>query len=258
MLNVQKMIESAEEALGWPYESPGTNDSRGIDCSGLFVKIFRDQGGSIYHGSNTIYREHCSETGKFTSISQLQPGMAVFKYKTWTDTEKDQRNRWYKKPPGNLSHIGLVVSVNPFKVIHASSAGCVMIDTKLSKWQYYGKLKNVDYDGFNINGGGTMSEIVEVYAAKVIGGTLNLRASKSTKADRIEQIPNGAEVTVLKEEDNWCKVLYNGKSGFVLKKYLEKIITEISPVNNGDYVYISRQELEKAYDILGDLLGLRG
>ena len=24
--------------LGWPYVSPGTNDSRGIDCSGLFVK----------------------------------------------------------------------------------------------------------------------------------------------------------------------------------------------------------------------------
>ena len=49
MLDVNKLIASVEECLGWPYVSPGTNDSRGIDCSGLFVKAFRDQGASIYH-----------------------------------------------------------------------------------------------------------------------------------------------------------------------------------------------------------------
>ena len=49
--------------LSWPYVSPCTNDSRGIDCSGLFVKAYRDQGASIYHGSNTIYRKYCSEKG---------------------------------------------------------------------------------------------------------------------------------------------------------------------------------------------------
>ena len=59
------------------YVSPGTNDSRGIDCSGLFVKAYRDQGASIYHGSNTIYRKYCSEKGKLSSVSQLKPGMAV-------------------------------------------------------------------------------------------------------------------------------------------------------------------------------------
>ena len=80
MDNVNKLIASVEECLGWPYVSPGTNDSRGIDCSGLFVKAYRDQGASIYHGSNTIYRKYCSEKGKLTSISQLRPGMAVFKW----------------------------------------------------------------------------------------------------------------------------------------------------------------------------------
>ena len=42
MLDVKKLIKSAEECLVWPYVSPGSNDSRGIDCSGLFVKCFRD------------------------------------------------------------------------------------------------------------------------------------------------------------------------------------------------------------------------
>ena len=69
MLDVNKLIVSVEECLGWLYVSPGTNDSRGIDCSGLFVKAYRDQGASIYHGSNTIYRKYCSEKGKLTNVS---------------------------------------------------------------------------------------------------------------------------------------------------------------------------------------------
>ena len=41
MLSISKLNESALECLGWPYESPGTNDQNGIDCSGLFVKMYR-------------------------------------------------------------------------------------------------------------------------------------------------------------------------------------------------------------------------
>ena len=73
MQDKNKLIESVEECLGWPYVSPGTNDSRGIDCSGLFVKAYRDQGASIYHGSNTIYRKYCSKKGMLISVTQLQP-----------------------------------------------------------------------------------------------------------------------------------------------------------------------------------------
>ena len=75
MLDAKKLCASAEACLGWPYVSPGTNDARGIDCSGLFVKCFRDQGADIYHGSNTIYRKYCSEKGKLTNASQLKQGI---------------------------------------------------------------------------------------------------------------------------------------------------------------------------------------
>lgn len=136
MLNVRKMIESAEACMGWPYVSPGTNDSRGIDCSGLFVKIFRDQGMTIYHGSNTIYRKYCSETGKLENVSQLKPGMAVFKWNANTPER-------FGDGLGDFQHIGLVVSVNPLRIIHASSAaGCVTADTKIGKWRYWGWLED--------------------------------------------------------------------------------------------------------------------
>ena len=142
MLNIEKMIYSAQEALGWPYVSPGSNDKNGIDCSGLFVKIYRDQGAKIAHGSNTIYRQYCTnDKGPIIQPSQLKPGMAIFKHKD-QDTEK------YPDGLGDFCHIGLVISGNPLRIIHASSdAGCVTTDTKIGKWKYYGKLSDVDYGG---------------------------------------------------------------------------------------------------------------
>ncbi len=145
MLNVQTLISSAMACLGWPYASPGSNDRSGIDCSGLFVRIFRDQGATIYHGSNTIYREYCGEKGSISSVAQLVPGMAVFKWKPETPSK-------FHDDLGDFCHIGLVVSTSPLQIIHASSdAGCVTIDDSLGKWRYWGKLKNVDYGGTTMN-----------------------------------------------------------------------------------------------------------
>lgn len=141
MLDVNKLIASAEECVGWPYVSPGSNSSKGIDCSGLFVKCFKDQGGKIYHGSNTIYRKYCSEKGKLTSVDQLLPGMAVFKHKS-TDTTK------YPDGLGDFYHIGMVTSVKPLRIVQASSVSKkVIVDSKLGKWVYWGWLKDVAKEG---------------------------------------------------------------------------------------------------------------
>ena len=137
LLDVKKMIASAEACLGWPYESPGSNDARGIDCSGLFVKIFRDQGRSIYHGSNTIYRKYCSEKGKLSRVAQLKPGMAVFKWNPKTPAK-------FRDGLGDFQHIGLVTHVRPLRIVHASSAaGKVITDTRKGRWMYWGWLKDV-------------------------------------------------------------------------------------------------------------------
>jgi len=177
-LDIQKMIESAEACLGWPYVSPGTEDENGIDCSGLFVKMYRDQGAKIAHGSNSIFREHCSETGKLSSTKQLCPGMAVFKWKEWTDSDADKKNRWYKTAPGNLSHIGFVVSVKPLRIIHASTDGMkVKTDTKIGKWAYWGKLKKVNY-----NGGEEVVVRMEYKYVNTASGSLNMRSAALSNA----------------------------------------------------------------------------
>lgn len=222
MLDLNKMIDSAHECIGWPYESPGTNDKNGIDCSGMFVKMYRDQGAKIYHGSNTIFREHCSETGKITSAKDLQVGMAVFKCKPWTDADKG--NKWYGTEPGNLSHIGFVTSVNPLEITHCTSP-VAKTDSTIGKWAYWGKLKDVDYGGSPSPEPGPgpeptpVTKTMYVYAEN--GKPVNMRRKASKQAALVERVPVGASVIWQKDDGNgWAYVKYHGFVGWMMDCYL--------------------------------------
>ena len=218
MLSIQKMIESARECLGWPYVSPGSNDRNGIDCSGLFVKMYRDQGASIYHGSNKIARKYCSEIGKINSVSDLKVGMAVFKW-------KDQQPNGYNDGLGDFCHIGFVVSVNPLQIIHASSeAGYVTTDTKIGKWKYYGKLKDVEY-GISEPVDNPAEEPYEpVSYASVYSDnrkSVKLRAKPSTNCALYDDVPFGAIVEIVERGERWSKVNYKSRVGwYMMSKFL--------------------------------------
>ena len=134
MIDIDKLIADFEDCLGWPYASPGSNDSRGIDCSGMFVRAYRLQGQRIYHGSNTIWRKHLADKGRIDSVRDLQPGMAVFKWQPDTPAK-------FSDDEGDFCHIGLVTSVRPLRIVHASTEGMkVKADSKIGKWKYWGVL----------------------------------------------------------------------------------------------------------------------
>ncbi len=138
MLDVKKLIADFEDCIGWPYATPGSNDERGIDCSGMFVRAYRLQGKRIYHGSNTIWRKHLAEKGRIHSAADLKPGMAVFKWKAETPAK-------FRDDEGDFCHIGLVTSVKPLRIVHASTEGMkVKADSKLGKWKYWGVLAETD------------------------------------------------------------------------------------------------------------------
>ena len=138
MIQVEKLIADFEDCIGWPYACPGSNDERSIDCSGMFVRAFRLQGRRIYHGSNTIWRKHLSEKGRIRSAADLKPGMAVFKWKPDTPAK-------FRDDEGDFCHIGLVTSVSPLRIVHASTEGMkVKADRKIGKWQYWGVLAETD------------------------------------------------------------------------------------------------------------------
>ena len=140
MINTTQLIADFEQCIGWPYASPGSNDERGIDCSGMFVRAYRLQGARIYHGSNTIWRKYLSRRGLILSEDDLQPGMAVFKWKAKTPAK-------FADNLGDYHHIGLVTSVNPLRIVHASTQGMqVRVDTKVGQWTYWGILAATEID----------------------------------------------------------------------------------------------------------------
>ena len=105
------------------------------DCSGLFSWAFKQLGGYMYHGSDTMYRKYCAyhgelNKGKRTDGATLKPGTAVF---VWNGEK--------------YSHVGLFVGDGI--VIEAMGAQNGVTTTKVTatKWTHWGELKGVDYSG---------------------------------------------------------------------------------------------------------------
>ena len=103
------------------------------DCSGLFSWAFKQLGGTMYHGSNTMYLKWCSDKGKLdngkrTDGKALKPGTAVFV--------------WNGK---NYSHVGLFIGNGT--VIEAKGTIFGVTTSKVSdtKWTHWGELNGVDY-----------------------------------------------------------------------------------------------------------------
>ena len=249
IININRLVQDFRDALGWPYVSPGTNDERGIDCSGMFVRAYKLQGASIYHGSNTIWRSNLSEKGRIVSTNQLQVGMAVFKNRDWT--EKDSKNKWYNKDAdGNMYHIGLVVSVNPVRIIHASTNGmCVREDPYSKAWTHWGKLNNADYNGYN----GTQTEVNNMktmYVYSENGGNVNMRAAMSTTSGQIiAKIPSKTPVTFLSDEGAWARIEYNGKTGFMRSEFLKERLPDSNATSG-----TTKEKLQKLIEEISRLV----
>jgi len=105
------------------------------DCSGMFVAAYRKlKGGSISHGSNSIWKSACSSKGRLVDGKKenkqaLQSGTAVFTGQTESDHP----------------HIGLYIGSG--KVIEAAStdSGIVTSNVTAGKWKWWGELKAVEY-----------------------------------------------------------------------------------------------------------------
>ena len=59
-------------------------------------------------------------------------------------------------------------------------------------------------------------------SALVQGGRLNLRESASLTAKVLGQYPTGTLVEITESGDEWCKVTVNGKTGYMMTKYLSR------------------------------------
>ena len=179
------------------------------DCSGLFKWAFSQLGGSIAHGSNSIWDRYCTAKGKLsagkrTDGKELLPGTAVF---TGTDSDKP--------------HIGLYVGDGRVVEASGTQAGVVYSNVNAGKWKYWGELKNVEYSNQPepqpspepVPGKGT---------AVVTGKNVALRQGPGTDTRVIIRIPTGKTVKLKDLPAGWSYVEYNGKTGFMMDEFIRK------------------------------------
>ncbi|MFU5483903.1 C40 family peptidase [Pseudomonas aeruginosa] len=118
----QRIVNRAYELVGTPYSRGGMSLSKGFDCSGLLVYLFRSEVGlELPRTTAGMVREDYPRISK----SELQPGDAVF-----FATNEGER----------VDHVGLYVGNHKF--IHAPRPGKhIRVDSlKNSYWssRYYG------------------------------------------------------------------------------------------------------------------------
>ena len=103
------------------------------DCSGLFSWAFKQLGGYMYHGSDTMYRKYCVNKGelrkgKRTDCGTLKPGTAVF---VWNGKK--------------YSHVGLFVGGGTVIEAMGTINGVTTIRVTAGKWTHWGELVGIDY-----------------------------------------------------------------------------------------------------------------
>lgn len=238
MIDINKLVKSFEEIVGWPYASPGSNSKAGIDCSGAFVRAYSKQKKSIYQGSNRIIRLYTNGVFKISSESQLEVGMPVFKSRDdLSKLHKDYHpgGRFYNPDLyKDFYHIGLVCGVNPLRIIHATIP-VAKVDTKLGNWGWSGYLSDADYTQ------GTTPAVpadplvpdFPIYTDVQFTGyaynfppnqTLNLR--KKPNGLVLYKLKYNEEVKVLEEFGEWYKVSVPKAIGYVMKKYIKREIND--------------------------------
>lgn len=105
------------------------------DCSGLFAWAFKQLGGTMYHGSNTMYLHWCTakgqlKNGRRTDGQDLKPGTAVFTYNSAKE---------------NYSHVGLYIGNGVVIEAKGTKAGVTKSKITDSRWTNWGELKGVSY-----------------------------------------------------------------------------------------------------------------
>lgn len=112
-----ELVEYAKQFLGNRYVYGGSSLTKGTDCSGFTMSVYKKFGVKLSHHAATQARE-----GTKISADQLQPGDLVF----------------YSNSRGNINHVALYIGGG--QVIHASSP---KTGIKISKYNYRTPVKYV-------------------------------------------------------------------------------------------------------------------
>jgi len=267
-----------------------------MDCQAFVERCLSDIGlRKDLSGSNAWYRfimengwagdpEECKD--KFGRIPE-----GAFLFILEHDGKEPEKYR--RDGIGNASHIGIYTAMTGDEMVALATAegdsiaiGYNFGDGAIHSSSSRGAVATSKFAGKTIKGGwnrvGLWSAISygepidsiihgdkpggETMAATVYsdnGNPVNFRKKPSTSAALVDQIPVGERVEVTEKGSEWCSCKWKGKAGYIMTQFL--IFGEYVPGEDTDptpapdgMVLVSRKELERIYDMIGNLLGVRG
>lgn len=215
--------------LGTPYSQ--------MDCQAFVEKCLSDCGcKKDLAGSNAWYRE-VANNGWIGSPEEcvnmlgcVPKGAFLF----IQDFDGKEPAKYRGDGLGNASHIGLVTMPRGEGAIHSSSSrGCVAESKFVGKtiknggWNKVGLWEQVSYD-YGGNPDPQPDPDPEPFLETAIVGNVdpdkrqdvNLRSKPSKLAKLIDRVPCGDVVTVLIPADDWTKVRWKDKVGYMMSRYL--------------------------------------
>lgn len=226
MISVSAFVRKVEQiaARDLAYRTGGVGKDGTCDCIGLIMGAMYELGHRRYdlHSTNYFARYQTLEMKK---VKELFVGKLLFRARTNQDKLNGRYmpgGRYYTGDMLDYYHVGVVTSVDPLRIIECTEYGDVtgiVISTKLGRWDYGGKLRDVDYTAQEEES----EEETMLYQARVItqDDPLTLRNAPMS-GKKIGELPKGAIVDVMSTGD-WPRVKYGEMLGYASAQYLERI-----------------------------------
>ena len=233
---LQKFLEKALQLFNSnpKRREPGDGSDGYCDCIGYLIGSLRRTGlkWTGIHGSNWAARKEAINLHPVKSVNDLEVGDMVLKavepgangYALPSRYKKG--GQYYNGDLRDYYHAGLVYQKNPLQIRHMSSK--MTIDTKIGKWNYAARLRplvnagayatEISGDTVVIPSSGTQAKVVAA-----TGSTVNFRKTPRLAGALIARIPIGTIVEILDPGEEWCKIKYGTKTGYMMAKFLEVI-----------------------------------
>lgn len=214
-----------------PVYQLGCSSKERCDCIGMIKYSMRQNHVSFSTtGTNYTFRNQIKNVRKISSTADLKFGDVVFKAKNPGDSGYNLPAKYkkggsaYNGDLTDYTHVGVVKSVNPLRIIHMTSP-TAKTDTKIGNWRYATELDEryiSDVTPSPEPEPKPVSDKALVVAPS--GRWVKMRAKPSTSCGLYDEVPVGATVTVVTRLDDWTKINYGKRKGwYMMTKFLQNI-----------------------------------
>ena len=170
--------------------------------------------------SNNPMLSHSIRRPKSVKADKKVRGLSADEQKKLVDAMENKnppkgRNDYSEKwGETNFTHIGTVTQVNPIRITHMTSP-TAKIDSSIKGWSHFDTLPWVKQ--------AEEEEFPAVWATVCAesGKTVKMRAKPSTLCRTYWDVPIGSEVVLTEPGDTWSGIIWNGRSGYMMTKFLQ-------------------------------------